>query len=162
MIMQSNSFPMTGLSIKYKKGTNGIRFFIAVVLLATGVGKALDIPGFVSVLVTYQAIPEWGLYPVALGMTGTELVLSVWLFSGWRLPEAALAALALHVVFTLWTAATLLRGIDVPNCGCFGVFLARPLDGWTVVEDLVMVALCLGLFYSASARRRLSAAHFAN
>lgn len=140
---------MTGVSTKNKIWANGIRYFITTVLLATGVGKALDIPGFVAVLVTYQAIPGWGLYPVALGMTGIELALSVWLFSGRWLSGAALGSLALHGVFTLWTGVTLLRQIDVPNCGCFGVFLARPLDIWTMVEDLVMVALSAGLYFSA-------------
>ena len=80
------------------------------------------------------------LYPVALGMTATELIISLWLFSGRLVFWAALASLGLHVVFTLWTAVTFLRGLDIPNCGCFGVFFARPLDGWTIVEDLVMVA----------------------
>ncbi|MBC8645596.1 MAG: hypothetical protein H7X85_00410, partial [Thermoanaerobaculia bacterium] len=37
------------------------------------------------------------------------------------------------------------RGIAVPNCGCFGVFLARPLTWGTVLEDGGMVAASLAL-----------------
>ncbi len=139
---------MTGHLTANKIIARCLRFFIATVLFASGSGKALDIPGFVEVLITYQALADWMLYPVALGMTATELILSFWLFSGRLISWAALASLGLHAVFTLWIAATLMRGLDIPNCGCFGVFFARPLDGWTIVEDLVMVAFSGLLFVS--------------
>ena len=139
---------MIGRLIANKTFGRGLRLFIAVVLLTTGLGKALDIPGFVEVLITYQALADWMLYPVALGMTATEII-SFWLFSGRLVFWAALASLGLHVVFTLWTAVTFLRGLDIPNCGCFGVFFARPLDVWTIVEDLVMVAFSRLLIVSS-------------
>jgi len=31
----------------------------------------------------------------------------------------------------------------MPNCGCFGVFWARPLSGATLIEDLVMAGLSI-------------------
>ena len=40
-------------------------------------------------------------------------------------------------VITLW------RGLALANCGCFGVFLARPLTRQTVLEDVVMLGLSL-------------------
>ena len=97
---------MIGRLIANKTFGRGLRLFIAVVLLTTGLGKALDILGFVAVLITYQALADWMLYPVALGMTATELIISFWLFSGRLVFWAALASLGLHVVFTLWTAVT--------------------------------------------------------
>ena len=36
------------------------RLFVGLVLLATGTGKALDMPGFVDVLATYALLPLWG------------------------------------------------------------------------------------------------------
>ncbi len=139
---------MTGRLTVNKIFGRCLRFFIATVLFTSGSGKALDIPGFVEVLITYQALADWMLYPVALGMTATELILSFWLFSGRLISLAALASLGLHAVFTLWIAVTFMRGLDIPNCGCFGVFFARPLDGWTIVEDLVMVTFSGLLFVS--------------
>ena len=118
-----------------------LRIFIAIILLTTGAWKALDVSGFVKVIITYQVFANWVLYPVALGMIVTELSLSFWLFSGRQIFWGAFASLGLHIVFTLWASIALLRGLDIPNCGCFGVFFARPLDGWTIFEDLVMVAL---------------------
>ena len=140
---------MTGRLTNNKIFGRLLRFFIAAILLTTGLGKALDIPGFVEVLITYQAFADWMLYPVALSMIAAELILSFWLFSGRIIFWAAFSSLGLHTVFTLWASVAVLRGLDIPNCGCFGVFFVRPLDGWTIVEDLVMVAFSGLLMVSA-------------
>jgi len=112
-----------------------LRFAIAAILLATGAGKLADVPGFAGVLATYEAFPEWALVPVAVAVPVAELLLSAWLFSGRRLAAAALASAGMHFLYAGWAAVTLARGIDVPNCGCFGVFLGRPLSYGTVLED---------------------------
>ena len=39
----------------------------------------------------------------------------------------------------------LLRGVKLANCGCFGVFLARPLRWTSPLEDLGLVAVTLGV-----------------
>jgi hypothetical protein len=128
-----------------------LQYGIALTLLATGMGKLLDVPGFVQVLATYQALPPWLLRPVAVAFVVVELRLAEWLLLGKRLSHAALASVALHSALTLWSIVTLLRGITVPNCGCFGVFWARPLTWGTVGEDLFLVVISWMLY--ALARR---------
>lgn len=130
---------MTGRSITNKIALRSLQYFIASLLFLTGTGKLLDVPGFVEVLVTYRAIPGWGLHLVAVTLVLTELRISEWLFRDKTLALGAMSSLALHFVFLLWASATLIRGTSVPNCGCFGVFFARPLTIWTVMEDLVLV-----------------------
>lgn len=71
--------------------------------------------------------------------------LSVWLFSGFRLRHAGMASAALHAVFIAWAVAALVRGLDIPNCGCFGVFWARPLNFATVAEGPVLLLLSLAV-----------------
>jgi Methylamine utilisation protein MauE len=129
-----------------------LRLFLGLVLLASAAGKLLDVEGFARILGTYEAFPEAALRPLALTVPLVELALALWLFSGRRLAAAAVSALALHIVYGAWAAATLLRGLRIPNCGCFGVFLAQPLGWTTVFEDLVMVGLSAWLI--ALARRR--------
>ena len=130
-----------------------LRYFIASVLLFTGLGKLLDIPGFVLVLKTYQAIPNWGLYPIAIGTALFELRVSEWLFRDKTVLLGSVASLFLHSIFSLWAMVTLIRGVHVPNCGCFGVFLARPLTVLTVVEDLVIIVASWVLFNLAKKRK---------
>jgi hypothetical protein len=89
---------------------------------------------------------EW---TIAVGLTGVEAALALWLLSGWRLASAAATCAALHTFYLIVLGVTLLRGIEVPNCGCFGVFLARPLEPATLLEDLVLIALSAGLFVLA-------------
>ncbi len=127
-----------------------LRLLVASILLATSLGKLLDVPGFVGVLRTYQAFPEWLLGPLAVFFVLVELHLAEWLFWGRYLRQAAAASIALHLLFVVQASVTLARGIPVPNCGCFGVFFARPLTLGTVLEDLVMVAVSVALFLTTS------------
>lgn len=133
-----------------------LQYFIASVLLLTGIGKLLDVPGFVEVLITYQAIPSWGLHLVAITMVLVELRIAEWLFRDKTLVLGALSSLMLHILFTLWATITLIRGVPVPNCGCFGVFLARPLTIVTVGEDLALVLVSFFLLRLAGKRRKFS------
>ena len=126
-----------------------LQYFIAAVLFATALGKLLDVPGFVRVLKTYRSLPQWALQPAAAGLVLVELYLAAWLAVGQALALAALGSVVLHVVFTVWSAVTLLRKIDVPNCGCFGVFFARRLTWRTVAEDVFMLAVSAALYVLA-------------
>lgn len=123
-----------------------LRCAIGSILLASAVGKLLDLPGFAAVLGSYDALPGWALTPAAGAIVAAELLLAAWLFSGRRLAEAALAAGAMHVAYAGWAATALARGLVLPNCGCFGVFFPRPLTRSTVLEDLGIAGACLVLY----------------
>ena len=113
---------MTGLLTASKNLEVGLRFFIASVLLLTGIGKLLDVPGFIKVIDTYKIIPAFLQPVVAISMVLVELKISENLFRNINIKITALAAMALHICFTLLASLKLLRGIEVKNCGCFGVF----------------------------------------
>jgi hypothetical protein len=134
---------MIGPLTASKKLEMSLRYFIASVLLLTGIGKLLDVPGFIEVIDTYKIIPTFLQPAVAVSMVLIELKIAENLFRKINLKITALAATALHVCFTLLATLTLLRGIEVPNCGCFGVFWARPLTFITVAEDVFMVGVCV-------------------
>lgn len=137
---------MTGLLTTNKNLVVGLRLFIASILLLTGIGKLLDVPSFIKVIDTYKIIPAFLQPVVAISMVLVELKISENLFCNINIKITALAATALHICFTLLASLTLLRGIEIPNCGCFGVFWARPLSFITVAEDIFMVGVCVLLF----------------
>ena len=66
-----------------------------------------------------------------------------------RLVLAAGVAVGLHLLLLAAVVITLWRGVSVANCGCFGVFLARPLSDLTAIEDLVMLGLSLAVLWQA-------------
>ena len=134
-----------------------LRWILGLLLATTALGKSLDLAGFAEVIGTYQVFPPSLWLVIAITMTATEWVLAGWLLAGRRPVLACGAAALMHLVFTGWAAVSLLRGISVPNCGCFGVFLARPLGWHTVIEDAVVTGVCLlALWACAAARRRAS------
>ena len=118
-----------------------LRAVLGGILLASALGKSLDLPGFVEVLVTYRAFPDWSLWPIALFITTIEWMLGLWVLSGRRLPQAALATVLLNGIYALWMTVSLARGLDLPNCGCYGVYFPQPLRWYSPLEDLVLVSL---------------------
>ena len=119
-----------------------LQIFMALLLLAAALGKMADLQGYAAALETYRLFPEPFVLPAAAALAIVELVLSLWLFSGAALKYSALAALLLHVIFALVALVSNLRALEIPNCGCFGVFWARPMTWLTVFEDLALVAVC--------------------
>lgn len=116
-----------------------VRLFLAVVFVATAVGKLLDNRGFAEVLATFELLPTAILLPFALAISLTELALALWLFSRRQMRQAAIAAFAFNLGYVAWLAVALARGLEIPNCGCFGVFWARPLTPYMLLEDSVLI-----------------------
>ncbi|MBC7397678.1 MAG: hypothetical protein H7333_09570 [Bdellovibrionales bacterium] len=119
-----------------------LQILIGFVLFITAVGKLLDNRGFATVLNTYQTFnPD---YTLALGLSVSliELFLAAWLFLGSQAIVTAAFALLMHIAYTLWSFYHVRMGLKIDNCGCFGVFWARPLGMATVYEDLFMTILC--------------------
>jgi hypothetical protein len=131
-----------------------LRGFFCLLMLATGVAKLLDMQGFFAVVATYQLLPAAWIPLAGWALVLTELGLVAWLLSGWRLPWAGLLIVGLHLMYLAWLLLALGRGLELDNCGCFGVYLARPLTWWTPLEDLALLAAAVALYRLARARDR--------
>lgn len=131
-------------SLSYK----ALKYFFIVLLLSTSIGKLLDIPGFADVIMTYKfgisGILATGL---ALAIALFELELAFFII---RKPLSKFIGPILtlmHSAYTVLAIITLSRGIEIENCGCFGVFLARPMTGVTIIEDLILTGLSAMFWY---------------
>lgn len=122
-------------------------WLFTALLIVAGAAKLSDMPGFVAVVDTYRVLPEVLLWPAAWALALGELGLGLWLMAG-RSPAAALAVLALHAVYLAWLTLAYARGLDLPNCGCFGVHWPRPLTLQTFLEDGVLLMLAAWLWFS--------------
>ncbi len=121
-----------------------LRYFLGVLFVATGIGKLLDNRGFAVVIASYQlGIPDGWLLAVGLAVSLLELVIGVNILRGRSLTSNVLATLAFHLGYMGLALITLQRGIEISNCGCFGVFWARPLTAMTVVEDAALAGISL-------------------
>ncbi|HEX2762568.1 MAG TPA: MauE/DoxX family redox-associated membrane protein [Allosphingosinicella sp.] len=128
------------------------RIGLGALLLLTGIAKLADIRGFAGIVADYSLLPDVLLLPVALAIGLAELGLAFWLLSGRRVAAAAAVTLVMHLAYFLLLATTLLRGITLSNCGCFGVFWPRPLGLSSLAEDLVLAAIAFLLWRSAARR----------
>ncbi len=128
-----------------------LRVGLGGLILATGVGKALDVAGFVGVLETYRlGLGDAALEVIAPTIAVLEIALGLWILGGWRLRRALWASVALNAAYFVLLTSALVRGLDLPNCGCFGVFFARPLRWYSPLEDLALIALSLLLLALAT------------
>jgi hypothetical protein len=124
------------------------RLFLGLNLLATAIGKLLDIQGFAEVIESFQIFSGPITAPMGLALSLFELGLAIWLLSGKNLKLAGLASVLLHSIFVVWLLIAMARGLDIQNCGCYGVFFARPLTIKTIFEDLFMLGVSLTLYFS--------------
>ena len=69
-----------------------------------------------------------------------EIVLGALLVAGLGARWVAVAVVVLLLTFTGLLVAHLARG-DRPVCACFGPLSRRPISWWSVVRNLVLVAL---------------------
>jgi hypothetical protein len=130
-----------------------LQYGLGLILLLTGLGKLLDVPGFIRVIAEYRISPLWLLPFIAVIVVLAELRVAEMLIRGRDLARAAVASAILHSLFLTVAAVTLIRGIEIDNCGCFGVFLARPLGVQTVFEDLVLAGASVGLYLLVNRNR---------
>jgi Methylamine utilisation protein MauE len=124
-----------------------LRWFFALLMCASAAGKLLDMDGFYGVVETYRLLPVVVVPLSAWALVFIEIVFAGWLVSGKRLGSAAIGLIALHLMYLLWVLIALYRGLQLSNCGCFGVYFARPLTWQTPVEDITLIAFALVLWY---------------
>ena len=122
------------------------------VLFAQGTGKLLDPGGYIAALEPFAVISDSLLWPVSLWPLGV-LWLGTELVSGFGLLVAGLAlappkrfarisaglAVAVTAAYLLMTGQAYVRGLEIENCTCFGVYLAQRLSGFVLVQDIYMI-----------------------
>ena len=123
-----------------------IAWWIGGVLLLAAIGKLLDNRHFAEVLAQWQLFPRWSLLPLGVLTSISELTLAIWLFSGRRVSHAALLSILFHLGYSTATVVTLLRGIRLPDCGCFGILFPHSLNWTMAVEDFGFAVLSFVLY----------------
>ncbi len=127
------------------------RVLVGLILIATGALKAAaPKEEFAVVIDWYDVLPQGMSLAVAAFLPWVELVIGWSLLLGWFTREFAAAAFGLAVCFFGAVASTQLRGIPLPNCGCFGGAIHMPLWG-TMLLDAVLAALSFVAFRRAPA-----------
>ena len=107
---------------------------LGLVLLASGALKATS-REWPAQAAAFGAPP-----PVARALPWTEIALGASMAAALASPWTTAATVALLAGFTVVLVVRIAHGRREP-CGCFGELSRRPVDGWTVVRNAVLVGL---------------------
>lgn len=113
---------------------------LGVLLVAEGVGKLADVPGYALALGNLDALPRSLVPVVAVAWLSAEVLAGVSLLFGRRALGAAVVALVLQLGYAALTASAVGRGLTVDNCTCFGVFLRQRPSPFVLLQDAGMIA----------------------
>ena len=117
-----------------------LRIGLGALFVYAGALKVLAPQAMADDIANYHLLPGILVPLVAVTVPWIELFAGLALVLGLFGRGAALLVAALLVVFTAALSQALLRGIDLA-CGCFGG--AETADGWTVIRDVVLLAVAL-------------------
>ena len=111
--------------------------FVGAVFIFSSTQKLIDRRGWVA-QAAQLGVPRSIASIVAPleGLVGVVLVAQIWS------RVALVSSLTLLVAFTLLLVSLLARGLR-PPCACFGAARTRPISWWTVVRNVVFIAINL-------------------
>jgi len=121
------------------------RLVVGGVLIYAGFMKAAGPAAeFAAILEAYKLFPSSLLAPLSVGLPYVEMWVGLFVLTGLYTRQAALAAVVLFSVFLAVLLSTLIRGIDLASCGCFGADSLSPRH--TLILDVALLALALTTF----------------
>ena len=96
-----------------------------------------------GVIANYRLLPRWAAMPAAMVLPPLELTVAVFLLCAPAAPWAALAGIALLMLFADAMAINLLKGRAEIDCGCGQSFLKQSLRWILVSRNVVLASLLL-------------------
>ncbi|MEM8564396.1 MAG: MauE/DoxX family redox-associated membrane protein [Pseudomonadota bacterium] len=120
-----------------------IKTLFAAYLLFAAAHKLVDQARFEQTLEDYQLLPRWALAPIARLLPYLEVLtvcLIVWPATAvWGL----LLCMGLMTAYLLAMMSTLLRHIQLQDCGCGGIGSQAAVDRWQLTRNAVFILLCV-------------------
>ena len=126
---------------------------LAAIFIYAGYAKLSEPwPQFAVSINSFKLVPLNWLEPLARYVPWAELVLGLWILSGFLLRWSALAASAVLTLFFAVLIRSYALGLEV-DCGCFGSGEGG-LGPMRLFEEAVMLALALAVSIAAFRRRK--------
>jgi uncharacterized membrane protein YphA (DoxX/SURF4 family) len=124
----------------------GARILIGIILILAGSLKASGPrEEFAAVIESYGFVSSTMALSLAAFLPWIELFIGYSLLAGYFTLEASACALGLFAAFGLSILSTKVRGIRLPNCGCFGAGIHLS-TGQALGLDSAMAALSYFVF----------------
>ena len=124
-------------------------WLLLYVLVFMSLMQALSRDAFVAAVSTYGISRPKPARLAGLLWSG-QLVGGVLLLVPGARTEGALVALLTAIGWTIVAASALARRRDVPNCGCYGGYLAQRLRWHVLLQDAAFIALAVWALISVA------------
>jgi hypothetical protein len=132
-----------------------VRLVLGTLFVAMAAGQALSWPHMPEILAAYQ-VPGVANHGFVAVLIAAHLVAGLWLLV--RPRSTSLTPVWLYLtVALLWTCLGLqgvLRGLEVANCGCFGIYLTQQLSWFVLAQDGLLLLYGYLMIRSAHRTRR--------
>ncbi len=129
-----------------------LRVLLGGMFIYAGAVKVGSPQPFADSIASFRLLPASLIDLVALGLPSFEVLLGLWLLTGWRRRQAAFCTLAVTGVFLLALGSAFVRGLSV-DCGCFGSggdpLVGSGHAGVALVRDGLLAAVAAALYVSA-------------
>jgi putative oxidoreductase len=119
--------------------------------------KATDPVAFADSVASFAVLPHPLVGLFALWLPIFEIAAGLTVMIGWPKRIGALALLLLTAVFCVALLSAIARGLNI-NCGCFGASSSNTSPWLDFARDLLILAGCAFLYWSASLNRRATVA----
>jgi len=124
------------------------RLIVGGVLVYAGFMKAIGpYAEFAAIITAYKLLPSALVTPFSIAIPFIEMWVGLFVLTGFWTRQAAISAAVLFGTFLIALASTLVRGIDLASCGCFGADAMSPR--YTIVMDVVLWALSILIYRQA-------------
>ncbi|MBH1938036.1 hypothetical protein I5Q34_27850 [Streptomyces sp. AV19] len=118
-----------------------LRIVLGTVCTAMAVGQLASIGEMPRILAAYGPAGGAATTASAVALIVGELVCGVWFLARPR-SRAIVPVWVYTAVAVLWSTLAMqayARGLTVPNCGCFGIYLSQSLSWFVLVQDALML-----------------------
>jgi uncharacterized membrane protein YphA (DoxX/SURF4 family) len=142
------------------------RLLLGGIFLAAALPKLQDAGAFADAVRAYHLLPPEVVVPFALILPWLELLVALYLLTGFMARFAAGAAVLMLASFVVALVSALASGNTAHSCGCFGsgiganpvvAFLAggNTITWWDPIRDLILIALALLIVMAGAGRYSL-------
>lgn len=117
-----------------------LRLLIGGVFAYAGATKLENPQAFADSIASFQLLPSQLINIVALALPVFEVISGILLIVGWQKRAMAFGFLLLTILFAVFLAQGLLRGLEI-DCGCFGQGAPSVTKTWiSLGRDLLLLA----------------------
>ncbi|GEM_PF-815206 len=118
------------------------RFLPAYILVYAGFLKATSpIEEFAFAISAYKIFPSRLLLPIAFALPWFEIYLGIFLALGLFRKQIHIMVISLFTLFEVMLFSTVVRGISLASCGCFGTGRSNSITV-EIIINLMSIALC--------------------